>query len=184
MRKTKQLLIGIFLGGILSPLLVNCSTDMVKTASSRGGRMLQDAGRALLADAGQLLMDSGHAMEDAGQAIGDSGAIRDAEAQTTGGGGVCYVMWDTNTPRCGADFSEVYSGYAFTPFVKGTRSGTTFPQGYVRTSDGITAAIASPLCVKSGRPEGSSVSRDYGPVYFQAGGKSVTDTLRCAVCCK
>ena len=176
---------GIFLGAVVSPLLINCGTEAVKSASRNGGRMLQDAGRAILADAGKLLMDSGHAMEDAGQAIGDSGAIRDAQAQTTGGGGVCYVMWNTATPTCGADFSEMYSGYAFTPFVQGQTSGGR-PQGYVSRTDNsalaITAAIASPLCVKANeRPQGDSIS---SRVNFQVGGVSATYTLRCAVCCK
>ena len=183
---------GIFLGAVVSPLLLNCGTEAVKSASRNGGRMLQDAGRAILADAGKLLMDSGHAMEDAGQAIedagqaiGDSGAIRDAEAQTTGSGSVCYVMWDTGAPTCGADFSEMYSGYAFTPFVQGQTS-RGLPQGYVSRTDGgglaVTAAIASPICVKaSERPQGDSVS---SRIYFQVGGVSANPTLRCAVCCK
>ena len=190
MKKTKQLLMGIFLGGILSPLLVNCSTEMMKTVSMEGGRMLQDAGRALLADAGQVLMDSGQVMEDAGEVIGDSGVIKDAQAQTmnNGGGSVCYVAWDTQEPGCGADFTEMYSGYAFTAGIRGSdERNNRIAAARESNNTGVTlaAAIGDSLCVKTnGPPSNGDITGDTAQIWYYAANRSATQTLQCAVCCK
>ena len=198
MRQRKQLMYGVVIGAFFGPLVMTCSSDVARRSFRGGGnlmrdagRVLQDVGQALLTDAGEALVDGGASLQDTGQAlsdasgsIGDGSMIRDATAQTNSGGAACYVAWGTATRLvgCGANFTEMYSGRAMVPFLRGGAGTRAFAAWSVSGSNVPLAAFGSTMCAAI--DDNAAMDLDTrGTVGFAAGTKW-TSAVHCAVCCR